>query len=169
MAGALGGNQDGAARLLVAGGDVESVEMVADSAVENSLGHQIHGVGGGIDDGGSDDAFLVETRSGTEQRLVAELGGGDPLSRVGEIDPPELGAGVGVNGVHRIRLGDDVDDVVRALVGNVDVGHIEGLGHHNIVDRNAEEAAKAVLVDVGGSEQSFTGIGAAAGVIATAG
>ena len=47
-----GGDQDGAARLLVAGGDVDGVQMVADCGVEKSLGHQIHRVGRGIDDRG---------------------------------------------------------------------------------------------------------------------
>jgi len=39
---------------------------------------------------------------------------------------------------------------VSALTGDVHGGHIEGLGHHDIVDGKAEEAAEAVLVDVGG-------------------
>ena len=47
-----GGDQDGAARTLLAGGDVEGVEVVADLGVQNGLRHQIHGVGRGIDDGG---------------------------------------------------------------------------------------------------------------------
>ena len=47
-----GGDQDGAARLLVAGGDVEGVKMMTDGGIEKSLGHQIHGVGRGIDDRG---------------------------------------------------------------------------------------------------------------------
>ena len=47
-----GGDQNRAARLLVAGGDVDGVQMVADFGVEKSLGHQIHGVGGEIDDRG---------------------------------------------------------------------------------------------------------------------
>src|SRR6202521_4071189 len=47
-----GSDQDGAARLLVAGGDIEGVKMVTDGGVETSLGHQIHGVGGRIDNRG---------------------------------------------------------------------------------------------------------------------
>jgi hypothetical protein len=170
IAGALGGDQDGAARLVIAGGDVESVEMMTDGAVENSLRHQIHGVVSGIDNRCSDDAFLVETvRRAAGQCLVADLGGGDSLSRIGEVDPPELGAGVGIDRIDRIRLGDDVDDVVGALAGNVHVRHVEGLGHHDIVDRKAEEVTEAVLADVGGGEQSLIGVGVAAAVIATAG
>src|ERR1019366_2514877 len=166
IAGAGGGDQDGAAQLLIAGGDVEGVEMVTDGGVEKSLGHQIHGVGGGVDDRGSDDAFLAETDTGGGGEILAAGGSDADIEHVGV---PELGAGVGVNGVDRIRLGDDVNDVVRALTGNVHAGHVEGLGHHDIVDGKAKEAAKAALIDVGGGEQSFIGVGAAAGVIATAG
>ena len=56
-----------------------------------------------------------------------------------------------------------------ALAGDVHVGHVKRLGHHHIVDGKAEETAEAVFADVGGSEQSFVGVGAAAGVINTAG
>jgi len=58
---------------------------------------------------------------------------------------------------------------VSALTGDVHGGHIEGLGHHDIVDGKAEEAAEAVLVDVRGGEQSFVGVGGTAGVITAAG
>ena len=131
IADAGGLDQNGAARLLIAGGDVEGVEMVADGAVEKSLGHQIHGVGVGIDDGCSDDAFLVETGSGDRKADTCRWLWRVP-DRVEDVDLPELGAVVGVNRVDRIRLGDDVDDVVRALTGNVHVGNVEGLGHHHI-------------------------------------
>ncbi len=53
-----GGDQDGAARLFVAGGDVEGVKMVADRGVEKSLRHQIHGVGSGIDNWSRGNALL---------------------------------------------------------------------------------------------------------------
>ena len=56
-----------------------------------------------------------------------------------------------------------------ALTGNVHVGHVERLGQHDIVDGKAEEMAEAVLIDVARGEQSFTGVGVAAGVIGAAG
>src|SRR5713101_10187179 len=104
--------------------------MVTDGGVEKSLRDQIHCVGSGIDDGGSDDAFLVETGCGDAGEIFAA--GGSP-THVEHAGVPELGAGIGVNGIHRIRLGDNVHDVVGAPTGNVHVGHVEGLGHHDIV------------------------------------
>ncbi len=82
---------------------------------------------------------------------------------------PELSAGVGVNRVDRIHLSDDIHDVVRALVGDVHVGHVKRLAHHVIVDGKAEETAEAVLGDIGRGEQSFIGVGASAADIGTAG
>src|SRR5258708_8060079 len=58
-----GGDQNGAARLLVAGSDVEGVKMVTDGGVEKSLRHQIHGVGGGIDHWSRGNAFLGKPRT----------------------------------------------------------------------------------------------------------
>ena len=165
IAGAGGGDQDGAARLLIAGGDIEGVEMVTDGRVEKRLGHQIHGVGGGIDNWSSGNAFLGETGTGAAREIFAT----GSRATVKHAGVPELGAGIGVNRVDRIHLGDDVDDVVRALPVDVHVGHVEGLGHHDIVDGKAEEAAEGVLIDVGGSEQSFISVGAVAGVITAAG
>src|SRR5208283_4139978 len=182
FAGALGGDLDGAARLLIAAGDVEGVDVVTDGAVQHSFGHQIHGIGGGIDDGSSNDAFLVETVSETAgQSLVADSGRSDRAGSATDVlehaGVPELGAGVGVNGVDRIRHGDDVDDVVGTLPENIHVGHVEGLGHHVGVGRRsyarvygkAEEVAEAILVDVGGGEQSFVDIRAVACAIKAAG
>src|ERR1039458_6322198 len=88
--------------LLIAAGDVEGVDVVTDGSVQRSLGHQIHGIGGGIDDGSSNDAFLVETVSETAgQSLVAN--GCGSTTDVEHAGVSELGAGVGINGVNRIR------------------------------------------------------------------
>ena len=139
--------------------------MVTDSGVEKSLGNQIYGVGIGIDDRGSDNAFLIKTGSGAAGEIGA-AGGGATVEHAGV---PELGAVVGVNGVNRIRLGDNVNDVVYALARYVHAGHVEGLGHRDIVDGRAEELTEAVFADVGGGEQSFIGIGSAASVITPVG
>jgi hypothetical protein len=56
-----------------------------------------------------------------------------------------------------------------ALTVDVHVGYVQGLGHYFIVDGKAEEVAKVVLVDVARGEQSFIGVGVAAGVIGVTG
>src|SRR6266849_7969490 len=140
--------------------------MVTDGGVDQGLGHQIHGVGTGIDDRGSRYAFLVETDRGAAREIYSA---GRRAADVEHAGVPELDAGVGVNRVHRIHLRDHVDYVVDALSGNVHIRHIERLRHHHVIDGKAEEAAKAGRVDVGGSEQSLIGVGAAAGVISTTG
>ena len=120
-----------------------------DCPIDNSFCHQINGRIGssvGIDDRGSDDTFLVKTSSGTARKIFA-TGSGTTIQHAGV---PKLSPGIGIDGIDRIGLGSNVDDIVSALTGNIHVGHVEGLSHHHIVDGSTEEVTKAVLVDVGG-------------------
>ena len=160
IADASGLNQNGACRFFVRG-DIERVQMVADGGTEKSLGHQVHGVRVRIDDRGSDNAFLVKTGSGTARQILATGSRGAGADIVQHAGVPELGAIVGVDVQTGIRLGDDIDDVVRALTGNAHVGNVKELGHHNIINGNTEEAAEAVLVDIARGKQSFIGVGVA--------
>ena len=115
-------DQDGAARFVKAGGNVQSVKMQTDGAVENTLGHEIHRVAVGIDDGRCDNAFLVVPLSGAAgQGAPADAGDGATIEHAGV---PELDAAVGVNRENRIRLGNEVDDVMSALTGNVHTRHV---------------------------------------------
>src|SRR6202043_875204 len=85
-----GGDQNGAARLLVAGSDVEGMKMVANCGVEKSLRHQIHGVGGGIDDWSRGNAFLGKPGTVPAGEIYA-AGRRAPVEHAGV---PELCAGV---------------------------------------------------------------------------
>src|ERR1700691_4536411 len=66
-------------------GDVESVKIVLHRTIDNSLRHQIHGgigSGVGIDDRGSDDAFLIKT-SGSAARKILATGRGATIQHTG--------------------------------------------------------------------------------------
>ncbi len=165
FAGAGGGDRHGAARLLISGGDVDGVEVVTNGGAKKSLGYQIHRVGGGIYDGGSGNALLEETGTAAAGK-ISTTGSRAAVEHAGV---PELGAGLGVNRVNRIRLCGDVDHVVSTVTGNVHVGHVEGLGHHDIIHRKTEELPETVHLDVGWGEQGLIGIRAVAGAITAAG
>src|SRR5580658_8289871 len=147
LTGALRGDQNRTARFIFAGGDVEGVKIKFDDAVDDGLRHQIDGFLGGIYHRSSGNAFLDETSAGTaRQSVIFQLRGSDPLSRVGEIDRPELSAIVSVKRVNRIRLRNYIDNVVCALTGNFHLGHIKRLSQYHIVDWGTEQMAETVLI-----------------------
>ena len=75
-----------AAGAIVAGGDVESVQVMFDRAVDHRLRHKIHGAVSGVDNWSSDDSFLVITKSGAAgECLVRCLGSEDSLGGIGEV------------------------------------------------------------------------------------
>src|SRR3981189_1926767 len=71
IAGAGGGDQNGAAHFLDSGCNVEGVKMVTDGGIEKSLRHQIHGVGGGIDYWSRGNAFLGKPGAGAAGGVCA--------------------------------------------------------------------------------------------------
>ena len=119
---------------------------MGDFPVDNALGDQIHGVG--VNNRSADDAFLTES----VHLGAGEIGSAGRYTPVGQADLPQLRSRVGVEGVGGIRLGHDVDNVVRALTGNGDLRHVEGLGQSLIVDGSAKEMAKVVAIDVEGRQ-----------------
>ena len=68
--------------------------------------------------------------------------------------PKRRAGGVGVEGVHAVVLGDDIDDVVRALARDSHLGLDERLPVDQSVNRILEELAERRF-DVGGREDLF--------------
>src|SRR5262249_38960832 len=110
---------------VLAGGDVEGVEPlhVVGGAGDDLLGldHDVHRVGGAVDDRRPGDADLGHDVAGNDVGLGDR---GDPVGRVDEGALPELAAAVAVEGVDAVVLGGREDDVVRAAVDG-QVGHVQ--------------------------------------------
>src|SRR6185295_10536842 len=110
-------------------------------------------LGGGIDGGRAGDAALGDEVSG-----LAGVGrwDGDDARRVDEADLPERGGrlAVGVEGVDRVVLGGDVDDVVDAGRGG-DAGDVERLGVGVAVQRVGGDLPELLRVHVRARERGL--------------
>ena len=137
---ALAGGRDFNGRHQVrAAGNVQGVQVVIDGRIKNRLRYQIHGVGVLIDDRRSYNAFLGES----SERAARQIFAAGRYAAIEHAGRPQLASPLSAsNGVDRIRLRNDINDVM-ALAANVHIRYIERLGERLIVDGNAEEVAKA--------------------------
>jgi len=162
------GDGDGAVGAFASGGDVEGVEFLDEGAVLFGADQDVHGFGGGVDDGGWRDAYFGKD----EGALYVAVGeGGGAVCRVEEAGVPERGVvrAVGVEGVDAVVLGGGEDYVALAEVGDGERGDVEGLGEDVAVDGEGVEFAEGAGVDVGGGEDFFVESGAGAGVVVLGG
>src|SRR5262249_16875203 len=140
-------------RPVQAGGDVEGVQPlhVVGGAADDLLGldHDVHRVGAAVDDRRPGDADLGHDVAGDNVGLGDR---GDAVGRVDETALPERAAAVAVEGVDAVVLRGREDDVVRALAGDGQVGHVQRLRVGVAVDRVVEQVAEVGRVDVGGGQ-----------------
>src|SRR4029077_20680998 len=103
--------------------------------------HQIHDFGQRIDDRRADDTHVaaeIPVRIAGSVHIVVH--GSDDvgaIERPKEVGLPvrgENGGIIGVECIHRIVDGADVEDIVGAFAGNRDVGHNQGLGVDLVVN-----------------------------------
>ena len=148
--------------------NVEGVEFLDEDAVLPGAGEDVHGFGGGVDDGGWRDADFG-CDEGALHVAVGE--GSDAVGGVDEADFPEWGivCAVGVEGVDAVVLGCSEDYAALAEAGDCERGDIERLGEDVAVDGAGVEFAEGAGVDVGRGEDCFVEGGAGAGVVVLGG
>ena len=92
------------------------------------------------------------------------------MSGIQERDLPEgLGVraavAIGIEGVDAIVLGDDEEDVVRALAGDAEIGHVKRLSVDVAIHGVAEQLSELGGVDVGERQRRFVAVQGVAGVV----
>jgi hypothetical protein len=132
------------AKLLGGGADIERVQVLENRAVEFDLGDDVQRTGGGVDHGragdahfGGDIAAKIQIRIGADRAAAGRDQALLPVQR----------ARVGINRIHAVMLGGDVNDVMGAAADG-HVGQIQRLGENRAVHRGGEEFAELAAVHV---------------------
>jgi hypothetical protein len=112
------------------------------------------------DRGGADTNLGMHVRCTYIRRGHGGRARGGPMSRADHARLPEgptIGSAVavGVEGVHRIMFCSNKDYVMRRLIRQGEIAHIEWLCIHLAIDRVAKQLAKRIGVDIGRSKNGL--------------
>jgi hypothetical protein len=138
---------------------VQPLHVVGDCTRGLSRSHEdIHNIGGRVDYWSSGNAC-----GGVDAALQPADGAGDyvnAVGRIGKIQRPQYrwAQPVRVEGKNAVSLGGYIENIVRALSGNGDVGHIQGLPVDLIVNRVREQFAEGFGSDICGRKGGFVEI-----------
>src|SRR5882672_111888 len=114
-----GGNRNRSAELFQSGRDIQGMKRIGSDSRYIRFGGDVHRVAGGIDDRCAKNSKFIQTRDAAATFHRAR-------DRSAQAYLPELGAGIGLDGVYAVMLSGEENHVVRAAA-DAEAVHVQGL------------------------------------------